>query len=1639
MARASYMQTNFLGGVWSKYFQGRVEHPQYKAAMNVCLNGYPVEEGAWLRRSGTRLMAPTFKGLPGRLYPLEFTTSAPYQTEWTDDGTNGYLRFFNGVFPVVTEEVNYMAGLSTAKPAVLTLASPVSGWATGDEIAFIAPPGLPGSTIPQLRQRTFIITTQALGTPTAWSSTTNYAPGDTVSLSGVNYICILVNLNQTPPNSTYWDVIPAGSIQSMTLADSITGLPLDGSTVTMGVVAGVAVLRALRVSSPFTNGSWETLRIVQNQDLALVLHGSVTPQTLTVNPNIGSNQAANASLVAARFLDGPYLDPIPGSNVTAGGTNGVIGVSVNFQAYVAGTTYMEGDYVSSGGFAFQSVSGGNQGNTPPNATYWTPVATGLAVTGDPYADPATFGFQTTDVGRQMRFFCTPTPWQAGTYVAGNVVYWNLLAYTCTTNGTTTQPDLDPIGWNVSPAGVYWTWGTITTVINDHEVDVQIQGNPILYSGVTIQTWRFGVYSQTTSYPTCGFFAQGRFWLGGAKPNRFDATMSNGTLQDGRIQMSPTGPGAANITATTIDDGTVNDNNGISYTLESKDKNPIFWFDTDKTGLLLGTLGGEWLVSSTNGSDPITALNIQCNRVSKYGCADIEPKRTGIALVIVQKFKRRILEFLSDVFTGKYVAPHLTETAKNLTDKFVQEIGYQEELAPIIWARVNGCAGEGELIGATYRRVSAFTTEAPKFVGWHQHTLGTDRCVESISVGSNADGTLDALAMVTGDPLLESSQGLTTQVRWVEQMTQMFDEGDSIYDAWFLDGGIVPDTMYPDTVAGAAGQRFTGLWQFQGMTVTLFAGGLDLGEYTVDANGTIFVPYGMGVQPTTINYCASGSGKWKFTAAYIAFILGLSLPNRSPIASSTVTTTTTPPTVTPTTNPNNSSKIQSFVPANGQGVGTSGMAVDWGAGYLMTAYGSAGTGATAFNLTTGADHARQAYAWDYTGSGCDQLGTFYHTSGTANYVPLVATTESTMVNIYSAGSTSSGGPPAAPGVPAGSDILVLSANSTWIVTLGTQGITLSQGSTGAYFAGNNNSSPQYEGLGAQPWHFNHQLLSGAPGAPTHSNDVATGYILNFSSSYVTAGTDVYTIGVADGIPTTSQNTINGGKKGKGKSKKGAGVGTTPSTDDPLKLFYMIGTLQAPMVDPLWKDTWGMLPNGCVIDQFDNSVITTVSLQNNISGSNYSATTLYNFNPATTSANPLIQETTTTTAAHTVGQIVTNGTQAFICIVNSPIGTLLTNATYWTQLTTPAKLTGDQYMFVYDSSNIYAAVTDNIYGVDPTISTNQGCAKQTPQKPWMRIQNSYIIKVTTGPASRDNTGSFGVAWAVPINAVSTFPNANQGQVKGGLYGWLSWRADGTNTDGHNNYPCYLIDTTTGAWYAVDIGGLDLSSSSSWPQCWDDQSESLIFVGGYTSTYVNAPTALNSTVTANPAYFRLYIGSNAPASPASILAPNTSACANPMVQGVLSAPPTPNTFVFPDTIFGPGVFGPCNAAGGFPTVVGKGYASQGQILRKVDPQEAGSRIGPAFGVTRRTHYWTALLHNTIQMQYGVDFGASLTCMTLKDGQDGNVGNQLMPTELFEGFVRYPLKDGYSYDSMLSWQITRPFPATVIAVGGMLETNDV
>ncbi len=271
--------------------------------------------------------------------------------------------------------------------------------------------------------------------------------------------------------------------------------------------------------------------------------------------------------------------------------------------------------------------------------------------------------------------------------------------------------------------------------------------------------------------------------------------------------------------------------------------------SDQQGVLAGTAAGEWLISAPS-QGPMSPTNIKAVRVTRIGCANTEPRRTEHTLVVVQKFARKLVEFFSDVFSGKYTAPNLSERAKHMTVNGIAEVAYQQELAPTLWARRN----DGALIGATYKRDTLMTSQGPTIIGWHRAPLGSGRAVESISVGPSAGGNLENLSMITNDS--------STGVRHLELMTDLLDEGFTLSQCWFLDDAIIPSSTVVQAAAtgGPYGSLLVnGLWAHNGKLVTAFIAGLDCGDYTV-SSGSITVPFGDGV--------SAGTGGGLFTAALV---------------------------------------------------------------------------------------------------------------------------------------------------------------------------------------------------------------------------------------------------------------------------------------------------------------------------------------------------------------------------------------------------------------------------------------------------------------------------------------------------------------------------------------------------------------------------------------------------------------------------------------------------------------------------------------------------------------------------------------------------------------------------------------------------
>src|SRR5258706_3861198 len=556
------------------------------------------------------------------------------------------------------------------------------------------------------------------------------------------------------------------------VVDALTGAAIDGTLIDFTQITGLVVFKIFDIATDYTESDLQDIRIVQDGTNALLLHKSYAPQTLAISTN-SNGVFTTATLTATVFNDGPYLDiPSDGTTLTPGATSG----SITFTAS-----------------SITNINGGR-------------------------------GFRSADVGRMFRVFSEPAGWLVGTaYSVGAVVKDAGVYWQCVKANTGIEPTTDAgINWVISTTAAAWTWGTIQSITSATKFvgtlhaavayPDNIAGGNLLYT-VAINAWQLGAYSDTTGYPSCGAYYQGRIWLGGAVRNRFDACVSSDFAVNGYVNFAPTGK-----------DGTVADNNGISGTLNAREIENFLWMLPDEQGILAGTQGGEWVIASSSAGEPITPTSILTREMTHYGSINHQAIKVGRATIFAHRDTRKVYEYMANYFTQKFVADNISLKAKHLTVSGVAELTYMRELTPVIWVRLDN----GGLIGCTYKHDDPI--KPLEFAGWHRHELGTGRDVISIQSGPANGGQTDTLSMVTQDPV--------TNFCYVEFLQTIWDSSDSLLTAWYVDGG---SNVAAAEKLNATTVRVYGLWYMIGQSVSVWGAGLDLGDFTVSATGTIDLP------------------------------------------------------------------------------------------------------------------------------------------------------------------------------------------------------------------------------------------------------------------------------------------------------------------------------------------------------------------------------------------------------------------------------------------------------------------------------------------------------------------------------------------------------------------------------------------------------------------------------------------------------------------------------------------------------------------------------------------------------------------------------------------------------------------------------
>lgn len=316
-----------------------------------------------------------------------------------------------------------------------------------------------------------------------------------------------------------------------------------------------------------------------------------------------------------------------------------------------------------------------------------------------------------------------------------------------------------------------------------------------------RAWYLGAF-YPGNYPSAVTFHEDRLIFAGCPnlPQRLDGSVSG--------QYNTFSPNA-------VADGTVTAASAYAFSLNANTVNVIRWMQSDQHGLLIGTAGGEWLLSPGTTGQAISALNVSAKQSTLYGSEPVAPLRIGNETIFTQAGGRRLRALKYDFYVDGFQGPDVSVLSEHLTVSGFKQYALQKSPQQIIWAVRN----DGALVSISYDRDQDEQ-------GWYLHQLGGDPAttkVLSVACIPAPDDSRDEVWLAVQRVINGST------VCYVERMTKLWEVGDAVE---YTVSGVtqtkyVPqDTYYLDsavrTVFGSPVTTITGLTWLEGQTVSVLA-------------------------------------------------------------------------------------------------------------------------------------------------------------------------------------------------------------------------------------------------------------------------------------------------------------------------------------------------------------------------------------------------------------------------------------------------------------------------------------------------------------------------------------------------------------------------------------------------------------------------------------------------------------------------------------------------------------------------------------------------------------------------------------------------------------------------------------------------
>lgn len=358
------------------------------------------------------------------------------------------------------------------------------------------------------------------------------------------------------------------------------------------------------------------------------------------------------------------------------------------------------------------------------------------------------------------------------------------------------------------------WGAVQiTAFTDSKTVTGLVYTPVSLGGEAgVSTWRLGSWSVTTGWPSAVTFHQGRCCFANTptEPQGFWASESD----------------VFNLFSPTEFDVTVEDSDGLSYTIDSNQLNSVQWMLSGQA-LMVGTYGSEYAVLTSSNATPLTPSNIAFQQQSTFGSKKIRPFLIGVSILFVQRSGQKLREQTYDWSINGWRSTEISMLSEHLFREGggITQAAYQQEPNNIWW----GVRADGTLIGVTY-------VKEQNILGFHKHIIGGNfmdgqAVVESICVIPTPDGTQDQLWMIVKRTINGST------ARYVEYMDVAFDSSIAGKNTMnFVDSGLQTEGF--PVPLGSPVSSLSGLDHLNGETLQICGDGSVQPSQVVANDGTM---------------------------------------------------------------------------------------------------------------------------------------------------------------------------------------------------------------------------------------------------------------------------------------------------------------------------------------------------------------------------------------------------------------------------------------------------------------------------------------------------------------------------------------------------------------------------------------------------------------------------------------------------------------------------------------------------------------------------------------------------------------------------------------------------------------------------------